>query len=172
MDSEHGRCHVGAFGLIAAMLFWVVCASCRDDRTRYHHYQSVGGEWEAHQECLFELPQWQAGHCYRLLVDVRYTDAYPYRNLALVITHNLSDSTSRQTDTLTCVLRDERGHPTGKGHSLYQLETFYTVCQPDSSSGHLISLSHGMAGEALPLPGISDVGIRVCEEKGEMRKEK
>lgn len=165
MGSEHGACRGVRLCLTVAVLLLMVCASCRDDRTLYHHYQAVGEEWSAHQECVFELPELAVGTRYRLLVDVRYTDAYPYRNLALAITHNLSDSTLRQTDTLTCVLRDEKGHPTGRGYSLYQLEVPYIVCRTDSGSGKVVSLSHAMAGEDLLLTGISDVGIRLCKEK-------
>lgn len=144
----------------AIVLCLAVFAACEWGITRYHTSYSLSGEWKRGDSLLYSIPSLEKGEEYHLDVDIRYTSAYPYSNLWLVLTHNLADSTRFVTDTLECKLSDERGHPYGKGvATLYQLRIPYENVRSDGSDCAVMRLTHCMNGE--PLQGLTDIGIRV-----------
>lgn len=162
-----------------SMCALLLLASCLWGDTCYYRYRSVGDDWQAGDTLLFDLPQepFGGGQSHDLLIAVRYTDAYCFRNLILSIQTEPSDTarqvavvdTARQvvdaarqveSDTLTIPLYDEEGKPLGKGiASLYQIEQLWRVYGEADSCPRRIIISHLMPDN---LSGaISDIGLRV-----------
>lgn len=93
-------------------------------------------------------------------MDVRYTEKFPYRDLWLLVRHNMADSLHWHTDTLCCPLFDEEGHPLGNGLlELFQTEVSCTTIISPDSVHTCVQIMHCMADDSLE--GVTDVGIRI-----------
>lgn len=146
------------------MLFLFLLASCHTD-TRYHVYQAVPGEngWKNSDSLLFLLPpELEAGE-YGMEIGIRHTGGYPYRDIWISVTQVDSDSLPSHTDTLHLYLADEEGRWGHEGAvgGLYQ--SVYVREKPvkltADSLGRSFRIAHLMRRN--PLPGISDVGVRL-----------
>lgn len=145
---------------VVASMVLVAAASCHWGDTCYHRYAPVGDGWGRTDTLCFDLPALEAGEGYRLYVDVRYTEAYPYYDLWLLVHHNMADSLNIQTDTLRCRLHEEGGTPSGRGITgLYEVEIPSVQTVSDGSKAAAVKLTHCMAGGSVD--GITDVGIRI-----------
>lgn len=149
-------------GLALCALFWL--NACHIE-TRYHVYQSVSGDegWDKSDSLAFSLPVGFAAGKYVVEVGLRHTGEYPYRDIWLSITQSEGDSLLTHTDTLHIYLADEKGQWMQESAvgGLYQY-----VCvadQPlilsDDSIGCTFYITHLMRQN--PLPGITDIGIRL-----------
>lgn len=151
-------------GMGVAMLVLCLLASCHTD-TRYHVYQAVPGEngWKNSDSLLFQLPpELEAGE-YGMEIGIRHTGGYPYRDIWISVTQVDSDSLPSHTDTLHLYLADEEGRWGHEGAvgGLYQ--SAYVREKPvkltADSLGRSFRIAHLMRRN--PLPGISDVGVRL-----------
>lgn len=162
---KHKKWIKGRMGY-AGFLSLVVCllSACHTN-TQYHVYQSVsGGEgWQRTDSVGFELPPEVPAGTYQMEVGIRHTGAYPYRDIWLSVTRVDGDSLPSHTDTLHIYLADEKGqwHHEGAVGGLFQ--TAYIWDEPvvltTDSLGRSFRIAHLMRKN--PLPGISDVGIRL-----------
>lgn len=151
----------------AGLLLWGLClwlSACHTD-TKYHVYQSVPGEgsWQKTDSLVFNLPpDVPAGTC-RMEVGIRHTGTYPYRDIWLSVTQIDGDSLPPHTDTLHIYLADEKGQWSHEGAigGLYQAAYVYDkpVVLKADSIGRQFRVTHLMRQN--PLPGVSDVGIRL-----------
>ncbi len=143
-----------------ASVMLATAASCHWGGTCYHRYSPVGDGWSREDTVSFHLPQLEAGSAYRLYVDVRHSEAYPYYDLWLLVQHNVADSLKMETDTLQCRLHDADGYPYGKGLTgLYEVEIPSLRVVADGSRSAVVRLSHCMEGGHVD--GITDIGIRL-----------
>lgn len=149
-----------------ALLSVVVCllSACHTN-TRYHVYHSVpGGEnWQKTDTVVFELPPEVPAGTYQMEVGIRHTGAYPYRDIWLSVTRVDGDFVPSNTDTLHVYLADEKGQWSHEGAvgGLYQAAYVWSkpVVLTTDSVGRSFRIVHLMRKN--PLPGISDVGIRL-----------
>lgn len=138
--------------------------ACYTD-TRYHVYQAVSGEegWDKSDSLAFHLPVGLSSGEYRMEIGLRHTGEYPYRDIWLSVTQLEGDSIPPRTDTLHIYLTDEKGHwvQSGAMGGLYQ--HVYVSDKPvifsTDSIERIFRITHLMRQN--PLPGISDVGIRL-----------
>lgn len=145
---------------VAASVVLAAAASCHWGDTCYHRYSPVGDGWGKTDTVRFDLPDLKAGETYRLYVDVRYAGTYPYRDLWLLVEHNVADSLKMSADTLRCRLYGEDGLPSGKGITgLYEVEIPSVRMVADGSRAAVVRLSHCMAGDRID--DIVDIGIRL-----------
>ena len=150
---------VAMAGILSAMV-----TACRWGNLSYSASASVPQSWTRMDTVEFMISDngfhLTAGRAFQFVVDVRYTGEYAYRDLWLLLRHNVADSLKWQTDTLCCPLYSQKGRPLGQGLTgLYTIEIPYTTLVADGSGQTRMQLIHCMANDSLK--GISDVGIRV-----------
>jgi len=95
-------------GMLLLLLLW----SC--DKTRiYEKYQEIpNGVWASDQPVAFDIEVEDTTQACNLIVNVRNSEEYPYRNLYLFMTTTFPDGTFA-VDTLEFLLLDEKGKPYG-----------------------------------------------------------
>lgn len=155
----HNIKYVGMMGVLLYLL-----EACHTD-TRYHVYQPVLGSdgWQKKDSLVFNLPPDVSSGAYGMEIGIRNTGVYPYRDIWLSVTRLEVDSLPAHTDTVHMYLADDKGRWGHEGAigGLYQ-QTY--VCEKPvvlltDSVGRSFRVTHLMRRN--PLPGISDVGIRL-----------
>lgn len=140
------------------LCLWAAC----DEYTVYHSYQPLPSEgWAKSDTLFFQVPIADSiPPTLRLFAEVRNRSDYPYRNLYLIVSQNLQDSTIYQTDTLCFSLTDSTGNWSGKGWgSIYQSEKFVKSIRPLHPGTYTLWVRSGMKDKRLK--GINDIGIRI-----------
>jgi len=146
------------------LLSLLVLAAC-DSNTMYHSYLHLPKEgWGKSDTLTFKAPITDSLASYRISVEVRNRDDYPYSNLYLFISHNTQDSTVFVTDTVKYTLADKSGKWLGTGlGDLYQSASSYTFVAPRRSGNLTFRVTHGMRDNTLM--GINDIGLEIKREK-------
>lgn len=144
----------------AVILLAVILTGCQQ-KIAYYQYRSIPETgWQRNDTLSFAVETADSARMYRMDLEVRNRNDYPYRNLAVGIAVTTPDSLSLPTDTLQLLLADEAGHWIGRGQSnLYQYTAaaggIHVHC-PGTYRIRVFSL--------LPdsiLPGLNDIGIRL-----------
>lgn len=138
-----------------------LAAACNDS-TVYHSYQALPTQgWAKGDTLSFRIPITDTiPTTLRLFAEIRNKSDYPYRNLHLVISQNLEDSTKWKADTLAINIADSTGRWLGSGWgSIYQSVVFVRSIRPSHPSNYTIKMIHAMKDEVLV--GINDAGIRI-----------
>lgn len=148
--------------LSVLLLFVAVLSSCRDDVVFYHYEATDVEGWEKNDVVVFEVPRFEESHTYSLSVGLRLSNAYPFRNLNVVVEQTTYPSRHTTIDTLSCNVADKHGFVLGKGISLYQYHLPARKCFYVHDDSLCIKIKHNMKREILP--GISDVGIYIKKE--------
>lgn len=128
----------------------------------YHSYHSLPNEgWNKSDTLFFRVPVTDSlPSTLKVFAEVRNRTDYPYRDLHLCIRHNLQDSTTWRTDTVTITLADSTGRWKGKGWgSLYQSSVFMGTVRVAGAGEYTVEIVNGMKDEKLK--GVNDVGIRI-----------
>lgn len=146
-------------------LFFILMGACHTD-TRFHEYRSVseGDGWDKSDTLVFDLPSEVVGGTYQMEIGIRHTGSYPYRDIWLSVTQGEGAPLFSHTDTLHIFLADENGRwnqHEGAIGGLYQL--VYRCDSPvvlaADSLARSFRVTHLMRQN--PLPGVSDVGVRL-----------
>jgi gliding motility-associated lipoprotein GldH len=129
----------------------------------YSNYVKVGqAGWPKEKACQFNFDIQDTTAVYEVIVHVRNTGLYPYRNLWLFI--NGSNGDSFLNDTLEIMLADEYGRWTGKGLTLYESSnTIFSDCLFPRSGGYAIEIRQGMRNDNLA--GIQDIGLEINKKR-------
>ena len=143
-----------------ASIWLAMAVSCNWSNVSYNVYTSVPQEWTRKDTMRFNLPELPFNHKCSFNVGIRYTDTYTYRDIWLLLRHNVEDSLSWQTDTIRCSLYDEEGIPLGKGMAgVYTVESPCFMLSSDGGHQPQVQIVHCMSNDSLR--GISDVGLMV-----------
>lgn len=131
-----------------------------DKKTVYHSYHAIPTEgWKKSDTLFFDIPVKDSLTQFNLAAEIRNKSNYVYRNLYLVISHNLEDSTVWKTDTLLLILADKEGKWNGTGWgSLFQSELPIGTIAIQHPGNYTLKIIHGMQDEILK--GINDIGIK------------
>ena len=147
-------------GLLAVL---ALCAAACVGDAFYRCTQSVRDDlWVMGEAISFRVPVTDTVARYRVYVELRVSDSYPWREIFLLGQVGL-DSLAQKIldDTLRCELFDERGRATG--HGLSNVKENAILWQSDfrfpQAGTYVFSLRHGMRN--VELPGVSSVGIRL-----------
>ena len=152
----------GIWMLLAGLLLGT--ASCQEEMV-YSSFRPVpsGEGWYRRDTLVYTLPPDSAleHSLYRLEICLRNYGNYPYRDIWLEVSQNWRDSLVYEKDTLHIYLADEKGNlyggNTGNLHQhVYACSRLMEVRQTESAVLRIVSIM-----KANPLPGISDVGIRL-----------
>lgn len=142
--------------LLLASCLAVACMK----QTVYHSYQPIPNEgWNKSDTLIFQIPITDSlPATLQLATEVRNSTMYPYQNLFVIVSHNLQDSLTFQTDTLEFVLADKEGNWKGSGWgSLLQSTLPLGKVKVKGAGNYILKMSHGMKDETLE--GIRDAGL-------------
>ena len=142
---------------VVAVVVAIVFAAC-DNRKVYDSYghTTVTG-WEKNDKLDFMVPPLSETGDYLLTLAIRLSDAYPFRNLHMVVRQTVYPSQQVITDTVSCVVVDRQGSMVGPGVMYYQYTMPLRRHKYNAGDSLHISVSHNMKREILP--GIADVGV-------------
>lgn len=152
---------------IAPLLILTVAMilSCCSRQTIYSHYESTGSDgWSRNDSLLFEVGPVRNSGLYEEQLELRLTDAYPFTNIAVIVSSQTLPGGPLHTDTLQLTVADEQGHTKGQGtlHQLFHLPLGVQYLKQDQKLR--VCVRHYMTQHTLP--GITDVGLTV-KMKGE-----
>jgi gliding motility-associated lipoprotein GldH len=129
----------------------------------YHSYQPLPYKgWKKSDTLFFQVPLTDTiPGSLKIFAEVRNKINYPYRDLYLLIRHNLPDSTVYRTDTLNFSLANKEGQWLGNGWGgLYSSEHLIRKGLFVHTTGrYTFKVTHGMKDETLI--GLNDIGIRI-----------
>lgn len=146
--------------LPALLLPVMLCTAC-DERTVYHGFRSIpSGGWAREDTLCFEVSVPDSQTCYRVSVEVRNRNDYPYQNLILAWGCETPDTCLQAVDSLHFRLADAEGIWTGSGWGGLYLSALPAGSVRIGKAGEyrfrVVSL---MSDEVLR--GVNDVGIRI-----------
>ncbi len=151
--------HIFIVGILGAIALTV--ASCSTDTVydSYSHTPLTG--WEKNDMLVFSVPKMNESGLYDQYVGLRMTNAFPFTSISLIIEQQVLPKGKVFADTVKCTITDIRGNFLGDGVSSYQyLVPFHSEMLAKGDSLRL-KIRHNMKREILP--GISDVGIKMCK---------
>lgn len=145
-----------------AWLSVILLTACQGN-TVYHSYQAVPIDgWRKDDTLIYALPSSIPIRTYEIEIGIRYQISYPYRNLALGISHNMRDTLIYTTDTLQIFLTSETDSNTENGiGGLYQRTFTYKTHLSISQKGETRTFRIVQIMRDNPLKGINDVGIQI-----------
>ena len=144
---------------VCIMALAVVFTACTS-HTVYHHYETVTMTgWEKNDTVVFLVPPLTADGVYQRQVGLRINSDYPFMGLTLIVEQMVLPDMELRSDTLSCDIIDEHGHPYGNGVSRYQYLFPLPAVPLDSGQSLRITIRHDMKREILP--GITDVGVEL-----------
>ena len=147
------------------LLATCVAAACTNKSVVYHSYHTLSHEgWGKSDTLFFHIPMNDSvPTTLRLYAEIRNKTSYPYHNLHLLISHNLTDTARWQTDTIAFQLADSTGKWTGKGWGgIYQSEQLICSLPSNCQGNYTMKVISNMKDSYLP--GISNVGVRIEKE--------
>lgn len=141
------------------LLMLTMLSSCHKDRVFHHFENTENGAWDKNNNVEFCIPTLEQSGNYAMVVGLRLTNAYPFKNLHMIVSTTQMPSGKVIKDDIVCRVTDKDGRMLGKGVSLYQYripvrKQFYMT----GDSIH-VSISHNMKRETLP--GIMDIGLEL-----------
>lgn len=149
------------FGLLI-----LVVASCNFNSIYEKSQDIPNEEWNKNQVIRFDVPVTDTINGYRIIMNVRNSNEYPYSNLFLFITTSSPKGKSIK-DTLEMTLADDKGRWLGTGFGgVWSTRTALRnnmVIRFPSSGTYRIEVVQAMRDDVLA--GIKDIGIKVERAK-------
>ncbi|NLZ73918.1 MAG: gliding motility lipoprotein GldH [Bacteroidales bacterium] len=133
---------------------------CTTSNVIYHSFQSINPKgWEKQDTIHFSIPI-ETEEQLLLEIEIRHITDYKYKELKLALTHNLMDSTTTKTDSLSITLANDEGRWKGIGiGSIFQIKDTLCITNRTFPGNYKIDISHLMQKESIP--GIHDIGVRI-----------
>lgn len=144
----------------AALLMAILLLASCDKDTILHSYQPLTDNcWDRRDTITFDLPeQTQDDNC-SMLIGLRLTNHFPYRQLIMLVEQDLCHPAVHKSDTIFYNLANEAGDFTEGGGNYFQIETQGLHMNLKKGQTGRISIRHLMNRESLP--GVTDVGIHI-----------
>mgnify|MGYP002514862917 FL=1 len=150
-------------GLSFLLMLLVGCG----ESSVYHDVKVVDEKgWHKDSIVSFEYDATDTMTTYDLIIDIRHSSDYSYKNFWLFVRSEAPDGKS-YTDTLECVLADNYGNWIGKSTgSLYELPVMFMPTTKFPRTGKFrFDLYQGMRDDLLQ--GIHEMGFRIEKSKVE-----
>lgn len=143
------------------LLFVASLLSACDKQTVYHSFQSLPTEgWLREDTLSFDVKVTDSLTYYKLSLEVRNRNNYPYQNLPLSICYTTEDSIPSPADTIQLILADKEGTWKGDGWGgLYQTAVSAGSVRIGKPGTYLFKVSYTLPDERLQ--GINDIGIKL-----------
>jgi gliding motility-associated lipoprotein GldH len=136
----------------------VLCLSCIE-KAFYSQYQVMDLAWSKDKEYYFTYEIADNTVPYRLSLEIRNNNLYPYQNLWLFCLEEQPVGPVRR-DTVECMLADDYGRWLGSGISIYHstkvLRTHYLF---PGIGQYTFSVRQGMRD--MNLKGVEEIGLRI-----------
>ena len=140
--------------------------SC-DDTQVFDEYQSVGSAWHQDSIVKFDLPKTDEKEYYKLFINIRSNNDYPFKNMFLLVSMEQPDGLTK-VDTLEYEMANPDGSLMGEGFSgtkeskLFYKENF----KFDKKGIYKVRIQQavrqaGKVAGVKELKGITEVGFRV-----------
>jgi gliding motility-associated lipoprotein GldH len=148
------------------LLISITLISCDDTRV-YDEYESVGSAWNQDSIVKFELPKMDDKQYYKLFLNIRSNNDYPFKNLFLLVSMEQPDGLTK-VDTLEYDMANPDGSLMGEGFSdTKESKLFYKdKVKFDKKGLYKIYIQQavrqaGKVAGVKELKGITEVGFRV-----------
>jgi gliding motility-associated lipoprotein GldH len=156
--------------LILALIM-LLLASCNKDVV-YSQYERIDENvgWSKNKLLKFEYDSKDTNQLYDVYINVRNAESYPFRNLFMFL-HTTYPSGKKTTDTIECILADERGKWLGSGMGdLYDNSILFKKNAHFRETGKYTfefeqAMRYADKNSIDPLPLIMDVGITIEKAK-------
>ena len=149
---------------LLAILCVILLSSCNRGELFFRFYHIPQSQWRSDAPVVFTMDSlaFRQDRKYQVFIELSANIAYPYRNIWLLVEHNLTDSAFRR-DSLQVFLVNEHGRRLGSGvGGLRQLSApFLSDISLNPSYIYQLKIGHGMRTN--PLRGIEKVGVKVVE---------
>ncbi len=155
------RKHLKArFIVITILSFGSFFSACDNNRIFEENAEIPDNNWSSSNVVKFDVTIVDTVTPTNFYINVRNANGYPYNNLFLFIKTSFPGG-KISTDTLECVLADEKGEWLGSGMGdIYdnQIPFKKNVIFPEAGK-YTFEIQHGMRADLIPL--IMDVGLRI-----------
>ncbi|MDR1526115.1 MAG: gliding motility lipoprotein GldH [Dysgonamonadaceae bacterium] len=147
---------------IIALFICLLLPACSQPEVFSEFRSFSDARWDKREAIRFETSIRDISVPYRVMIELRNNDYYPFRNLWLFIEYQTPGGSVR-TDTLCTDLADAYGKWYGTGISLYSYSFPYqiNVQYPDTGT-YSYTIRQGMRADVLK--GITDIGLRISKE--------
>lgn len=145
----------------------ILLASC-GDKVVYSQYERFDEDkgWAKDYQPKFEFNCEDTNQFYDVYLNVRNAEGYPFRNLFLFL-HTTQPNGTKTTDTIECILADEKGKWLGSGMGdLFDNSVLYKKNTRFHQKGKYVfayeqAMRYGDKNVIDPLPLIMDMGITI-----------
>jgi gliding motility-associated lipoprotein GldH len=156
---------------LLVILFVLVLSACNNNVV-YSEYKNIDVDkgWAVKDKITLEADIEDTESRHDVYINVRNADSYQFRNL-FVFLHTTYPDGKMSTDTLECILSDERGNWLGKGAGDLWDNTipFKKNTQFKQKGKYKFTfeqaMRYGSAAVIDPLPMILDIGITIEKSK-------
>lgn len=137
-------------------------SACDNKRIFEENTTIPDNNWSNTNTIKFEVPIKDPSKAANFYINVRNADGYPYSNLYLFVKTTFPNG-KFSTDTLECILADEKGKWLGKGlGDIYDNQIpFKRNVRFPQAGNYVFEIQQGMRNDNIPL--IMDVGLRIEE---------
>jgi gliding motility-associated lipoprotein GldH len=146
------------------LLFVILFSACNRGEVFYRFHHIPQGNWQMNDIVVFSMDSsdFRQDIKHLITIEISANNTYPYRDLWLIVEHNLTDSLFRR-DSIHTFLVVEFGKRLGSGvGGLRQLSIPFTeTILLDTAMVYEMRIRHGMRDN--PLRGIEKVGVKVLE---------
>ncbi|HWY37146.1 MAG TPA: gliding motility lipoprotein GldH [Bacteroidia bacterium] len=154
-------------GSVLFFLFVTGLISCSKN-VEYTQYQSMDENtgWAKNNVLKFDFEAKDTNQAYNVFINVRNAENYPFRNLFMFL-HTTYPNGTKVTDTIECILADEKGKWLGSGMGdLYDNSILFKKNARFRQLGKYNfafeqAMRFGDKNTLDPLPYIKDVGITI-----------
>lgn len=145
----------------------LILVSC-DNNKIYEKYQKIpNGVWKQSEPVAFDIDITDTLQTSDMIVQVRTTESYPYRNLYMFMNTTFPDG-GTAADTLMFLLFDEKGKPLGDCTGKYCNARFWidhNIRFP-ATGRYRFEFTQAMRTENGELPEIMNLGLRLEKSSG------
>ena len=116
--------------------------------------------WQAKDAGEFRWEVTDTMRLHDLYIDLRHDASYPFSNIYLFVDFTFPNGKTNR-DTLACELADAQGNwlGSGPGHVLDHRIVWHDDARFPLQGPYAVRVSHAMRQD--PLPGVTDVGLRI-----------
>ncbi len=168
INQRHQRFIFGCFLksiLFFGILFGIISCNKNIVFTKYERIDENTG-WAKNQLLKFDFDSKDTNQLHDVYINVRNAESYPFRNLFMFL-HTTYPNGTKVTDTIECILADDRGKWLGSGMGdLYDNSILFKKNARFKQLGKYNfafeqAMRYGDKNSLDPLPLIMDVGITI-----------
>lgn len=156
-----------ALNILAGVVLMALLGACSNNvvYSQYERFDENKG-WAKNYQPTFSFDNKDTLQLYDVFINVRNAESYPFRNLFMFL-HTTDPKGVKTTDTIECILADEKGKWLGSGlGDLYDNSIIYKKNTRFKSVGTYKfsfeqAMRYGDKNVIDPLPLIMDVGMTI-----------